>query len=258
MRFGVDTNAEDSQHGHTPLHYAIRRESLDMLKLLLQNKADPNKIDSGSNKAPLLEAVEQGNKHIVTELCERGAIVDSKSLIYAIKYTISDIDQHLHSKSSSDVLNSKDPISGKYPVQLAIESSKFRLAKDMIEDRKVKVVVKSEFQSILNTKKYSESASVALIKTLFDRTNPSINDKIFEGGQTFLHLAAKAGNSMIINFLKEHGADLSIKDEKGNTAADLATLSGKDSSIIAILASEEKVSESTKKEVIVVEKPGFI
>ncbi len=256
IKFGISPDAEDSYY-NIPLHYSIQNNNVEMVSLLLQHGASPNKVNPGNNKAPLLEAVEKGQNNIVTQLCNMGAKVDSKSFVFAINHASADIADYLRSKSSSDVLNSKDPVTGKYPVQLAIERGQATFAKNMLEDRKVKVVAKSEFKSILDMKQhYSESGSVSLVEALLNRMNLDINGKHFEGGQTFLHLAAKYGHSGIIDYLTSRGANKDIKDDKGETAADVAIVANNLNTVIAKLMPD--VIPEPKKEVMVIEKPVFI
>ncbi|MDR2495375.1 MAG: ankyrin repeat domain-containing protein [Spirochaetaceae bacterium] len=74
MQYGGNANGYyDGSH----LLVAIRENRIEVVKFLLEEKADPNRRD-GSGRLPLLTAASRGNFEIVQLLVERGANINSK------------------------------------------------------------------------------------------------------------------------------------------------------------------------------------
>lgn len=65
---------KDDLRGRSALHWAILKKDLDMVNLLIMNKADVNKIDHVGN-SPLMMAADTGNCDIVRALIYNGANV---------------------------------------------------------------------------------------------------------------------------------------------------------------------------------------
>ena len=59
---------------------------------------------------------------------------------------------------------------------------------------------------------------------VLDEEDPSEIDSIGEDGQTMLQRETIAGNGLVVKLLLERGADATLKDEAGNTAADYARI----------------------------------
>ena len=72
---GVDANVKCKTNGSTALWIAVRNGQFNIVKLLLENKADVNaKVSKdGKNYTPLSIAKETGRTHIVKILKEYGA-----------------------------------------------------------------------------------------------------------------------------------------------------------------------------------------
>ena len=66
----------------TALHYAIDNpvENLDVVNLLLENKADINKETTSDGYTPLIIAVNRGHKNIAKTLIELNAKLDAIEL----------------------------------------------------------------------------------------------------------------------------------------------------------------------------------
>ncbi len=82
-----------------------------------------------------------------------------------------------------------------------------------------RVIVLSLVGLAFSTNAYAISAKEALKQALNEKT--SIN-KRFDGGNTALHISARQGNRKILTQLLESGADISVKNENGKKAIDLA------------------------------------
>ena len=91
----------DVSKRQSPLHAAIEKRNLEIVKLLLRHNVDANRIDN-SGKTPLSFAVAKGNIKIIKELLNNGAEVDGKSspghgytpFLNALFYE--EIDQRIH------------------------------------------------------------------------------------------------------------------------------------------------------------------
>jgi ankyrin repeat protein len=66
----------------------------------------------------------------------------------------------------------------------------------------------------------TEQDSLAAIPLLL-KAGAEVNARATDG-QTALHAAAQKGWSKVVSLLAEHGADLSVKDNRGRTALDYA------------------------------------
>ena len=64
--------------GHTPLHLAIFKCNLEIVKLLLKHNTDPNRMNMKGD-TPLYLAVSKGHIGIVKDLLNNGAEVDKKT-----------------------------------------------------------------------------------------------------------------------------------------------------------------------------------
>ena len=96
----LNINEMDVRERQSPLHAAIEKRNLEIVKLLLRHNVDANRIDN-SGKTPLSFAVAKGNIKIIKELLNNGAQVDGKSspghgytpFLNALFYN--EIDQHI-------------------------------------------------------------------------------------------------------------------------------------------------------------------
>ena len=69
---GADPSKPDDENGQTPLHWAAVDGHIEMVKILLDRGAEPNKID-GSGDAPLHGAAYKGHNEVVKLLLDGGA-----------------------------------------------------------------------------------------------------------------------------------------------------------------------------------------
>ncbi|MBI1791001.1 MAG: ankyrin repeat domain-containing protein [Acidobacteria bacterium] len=69
---GANVNAR-SPYGVTPVHFASQNGHLEVLRILLENGADPNLRDTFYNFAPLARAADKGHVAVVKLLLDKGA-----------------------------------------------------------------------------------------------------------------------------------------------------------------------------------------
>jgi len=81
IKDGADINYIKPATGSTPLSMAVYNKSSDIVRVLIDNGANPNTSDSGDagiNASPLHWAVEMDSKEIVKILLDAGADVNAK------------------------------------------------------------------------------------------------------------------------------------------------------------------------------------
>lgn len=263
---------------HTSLYYAIEVGDLKMVNLLLQYGANPNVLDPASQQHSIYHAILKGNIEIFKALAQKGASTNEVDLttgqtplILAIKLAsqtggfFSSPDKYtyiaewlainsklphiatypsLNSYQQATVisLNKADPATGKTAVQLALSLGKIHVAEELLGNKFVLVDLKSAFIDIM--KIGGSVGKVMLTKALFNHnwgpgTTIDVNGKHFDGGQTFMHKAAEFGCVEVIEHLKSIGADLSIKDDKGELAVDVAISKGYQDDFLAKLMPAE-------------------
>jgi hypothetical protein len=83
------------------------------------------------------------------------------------------------------------------------------------------------FPSAIEATELDYWASLGRLERVADAlvTNPDVNIRGF-GGCTAMHLAACNGHLDVIRFLADHGADLNLRIDTGETPLDLAVLAG--------------------------------
>lgn len=80
IEYGADINTKNTL-GRSALHFAIRYDFLDFVKLLIDNNVNVNQNeDFGNANHPIIEATIKGNINIVEILIEAGANIDVKDL----------------------------------------------------------------------------------------------------------------------------------------------------------------------------------
>jgi ankyrin repeat protein len=205
----IDTDALD-KHGRTALMYAIRKEHVNVVKLLvsenLENHADPNKYGTGC-RPPLIDAILQGNEEIVRLLLDAGA--DPVTEFYGYNA--------FHFATSAENLQMMALLAEKIPAHLLD-------TKDACGFTPLMTAVECEFIE-----------GVSLISGL---TGVDVNAR-GKGRCTPLMVAAKTGQDEVVEELLKHNVYASAVDADGHTAADWARMYGYNSIVDLIKVYEE-------------------
>lgn len=166
----TDVNTKDKLLSRTALHYAVQNENLYLSELLLDNGARINEDDMGNN---VFHVIAKNN---------------TKSLFSLL----ADVNQGINAQDKG----------GRTPLHYAVINSSLehidyfisKGADLSIKDRKGMSPV---IQSVI-----TEEPSIEVLKRLTNQS-PNLNDYIYNG-KTLLHLAAKAGNKVIVDFLLDN------------------------------------------------------
>ena len=189
---GASTKAM-SDAGETPLHAAARKGHLEAAGLLLDRGADPN-ATSHCGGTPLHAAARAGAAEMAELLLRRGALANARSTAHAQPFTPWDAARAAGHEPLAELLlrhGGADRAAGP-----------------------------------LDAHRSAERGYDARLALLLDRDPALVSRRDVVGGRTPLHWAAASGRASIAELLLAHGADPTVKDKRGSTAADLAEASG--------------------------------
>lgn len=185
-RLGAETTS-----GEPVLHWAIKKQRIPLLHLLLENGADPNTRESlsGLSKTALHRAAESGATAMIRPLLDRGAHIDSQ-----------DTD-------------------GRSALAHAITLRHFATARALLDGGADANPTDSEGATALHCAVYAvRGASDDDAETLIRRlvSSGAAVDCLDCGGVTPLYLAMTRNRVRVVRLLLECGADLFLRRERGN------------------------------------------
>lgn len=187
---GLDPSKDD-------LYYALDEAAyygqLEIVKLLTEGGFDPNKYDLGAADHPLLKAARHGDIEMATYLLEKGADINVKDW------------------------------KGNSTLSLAAWEGKIEMAKFLI-NKGVDVDARNEhnWNALMQA---IHQGHQDLVEILIEKGS-DVNAVDEEQGATPLILAAHFCLERIAKLLLENGADKTMKNKKGETAADTARTRG--------------------------------
>lgn len=190
-------------YNSTPLITAIARGHDDIAKLLVENNANVNKP---CVSAPIIEAVARGNYDMTWYLIEKGAdvsVVDStdqeRTFIFSlVSWGINEGDEER-------------------------EKEQFELFKYALEQGATTEPSRARYLGISNVLGLAACYNNRLIvEYVLDQNMYDIDGKVTETDKTPLICAAQQQSYNTCEVLIQRGADLSLKDNYGNTAYDYA------------------------------------
>jgi len=219
---GADVNTVDSQ-GWTPLQSAARQRRDQMAKLLLELGADPNL----GTPTPLVAAVMRDHVPTIKDLVEKGANIEAPGQ------------------------------EGFKPLPLAIAEDKYESAKALLEagadvnsvsgeDKLTPLMIAAGQTSPAEGAMFIPGSTrpTDIARGLLDR-GANVNAQS-NNGVTPLMIAATHNNPPMIGILIDAGADVTLKNKLGQTAAEVAEKNGNLESQQAIMVlSSAKAAAST-------------
>ncbi|PAA85923.1 hypothetical protein BOX15_Mlig019599g2 [Macrostomum lignano] len=223
----------------TLLGLAVMSDNPEVVRFLLQKKADPNSQRGGGGCTPLILAASFGKlkaaKVLVDEreqfdvnisvqdknqefnalmyCCDNRSEDRAKDIVLARWLINADIDLGKRDKNRRTALH------------IAIENNAVEIAKMIIESDKCKLTVFDDNGStplILASK----LKSTIITELLLERMKEGI-DKVSTDGETAFTMAGRCGGVRHLKLLKEANADIEHRNRAGMTALDIARLRGR-------------------------------
>ena len=250
LSYGADIDYQGFR-GRTALFSALehnRKENIEMVKLLIKNKADVNIAydgDDENEETPLMYAAMKGYKETVKILIENKADINKRNrnnanaLIYAYMYGHDDIADILLQNGSDSLdrslkvcdLNQETLLSYSVPLITAAVYSTNEVFLQKLIDNGANVNYKNydEKTALIEAASYN---NINAVKVLI-KNNADLNVQNKQG-KTALMWACHSGNLEMTKMLLDAGADKSIK--RGNyDALYYAREYGKNEEIIKLL-----------------------
>ncbi|OAF13853.1 hypothetical protein AYJ54_43290 [Bradyrhizobium centrolobii] len=226
---GASVDARD-RFGARPLSHAARNGHLEMIDLLLARGAPINARNLAGATA-LYFAAERGRVAVAQRLIERGADLkltgrSGISPVAAAAYAGSDAIVEMLLAHGADERAPDE--TGKPPIVYAAARAKLDIVKRLLARN---IEVNARYANDLTLlmwavgadEKVAEADALKVVAHLLD-VGAHIDDRDSRG-RTALMIAAEGGRAEIVNLLLARGADASLKDNAGNRAADLTTVS---------------------------------
>lgn len=225
IRQGIDVNASRSD-GDTALHIAIARSHTALASLLIDVKADLNRIGDYS-ETPLSLALKHKNKEIFIKLVASGANLDILDDGASVLWKSIDDEQYDFAKILIDAgadVNAKEG-EGDSPLHEACAKSNLELARLLIEKgADVNSKNGSDATPPLHEAVYPENYE--LVKLLVDK-GANANGKTKSGDNALHHLSIFV-DIRLVTLLLDHGADVNAKKcDTGWTPVLLAAFNGR-------------------------------
>jgi uncharacterized protein len=226
---GASVDARD-RFGARPLSHAARFGHLAMVDLLLGHGA-PLNARNLSGATALFVAVEGDHTAVAQRLIERGADVNlagrsGVTPVAAAAYRgndtlVSDLLTHGADDRAPDQ-------TGKPPIVYAVAGARFDVVTRLLARN---IDINARYPNDLTLLMWasgpdqsaSEPQAIKVVQSLLD-AGANINDRDARG-RTALMIAAEGGRAEIAGLLLARGADPSLKDKSGKSAADLTVLS---------------------------------
>jgi len=223
---GVKIDAKDKK-GKTAIHFATQEGNIDAAKELVEKGANVNAEDT-EGRRPLHWAAARGNIQGVRFLVENGANVNAKTkkgttaLKLAEQLNKDRVVEYLKSKKKGSILGQlyKDIKKTLTKDQTLLIKA---IKKGYIEEikRLMKKGVKIDKNEALAIA--AENGRLETAKFFIDKHNADVTFKD-NFGQTILHKAASRGENLeLIKFLIKKGAKREAKDKNGKTPGDLVS-----------------------------------
>ena len=219
-------------NGQTALHHAVQcfdPVSCEILSCLIEHGGDVN--STYDNCTPLMIAAERGQMKLVTFLIEHGANLDrrDKDDQTALHYAVcgSDVSCEILSyliENGAEV-NAFTRHDNCTPLMLACKYGHLNAVTSLIEHG-AKVNLQDAFgnTAVYYALNYSDGSPEVLSCLMRDRA--AVNNACRRDNCTPLMMACQYGHMNAVTFLIEHGANMDLQDEDGNTALHYAVNAG--------------------------------
>jgi len=247
LQKGININYENEE-GNTAIFYSVNHSNMKMTKILIDKGMNINKINN-NGRSLLSIAIEQEQPNIIELLLDKGIIITDKSdleklFTIACKYDSVNLANKIMQRGLSLKKIENSDFS---PLEIAIKHNSLFITK-LLCDKGVEVngIKENNFIPVIETVSNNaielfkllvergaktnvrgfrqetllmlacENGNNEIAKYLIDKCGAKIND-IDENGQSAFFYAIRAGNESLINLLIKKGANISLKDNTGQT-----------------------------------------
>ncbi|KAI9733140.1 MAG: hypothetical protein M1834_003687 [Cirrosporium novae-zelandiae] len=231
LRHSVNVNARDKD-GKTALHKIFEwpNAQVDMVRLLLDNRADPNVQDKDS-QAPLYRACLVGNVEGAQMLLKYGADIDDGENIFGrtalhgaiVAKSLGLVKMLIEKRANLSIRDKqeRDPIAeAVHDGNNEILSYLLKICKEKGFD--MRFLLTSDIGGYTPLHRCAASGNLDAMEMLLGAgDSQAMCSQKNLNGATPLHSAAQAGHAKAVNILLEHGSDPSVKSNDGKTAFDL-------------------------------------
>ena len=215
--YNIDIDATGSK-GNTVLHYASYKGNSSLVSFLLHCGANPNKKDS-EDRTPLHYAAENGDTKTLAWLIEHGGDVRAQKQV--LKENVFHIKANVfHTAVMHNNIAAVKFLLKRDPTLLESVDSNQQTALNIAADRGYSRLVKI-FIAALKEEELLKSGDVDI-------------DATGSHGNTVLHYASYKGNSSLVSFLLQRGANPNKKGNGGRTPLHYAAENG-DTKTLALL-----------------------
>ena len=239
--------------GKTPLHLATERKHVDIVKFLLDRKADPQTVDE-ENQTALHLAVKASNRAITQLLLEAGAnpnISDKEGKTALHFATDPHIVELLISKGADPNISAKNgdtPLKGAYHQWQTSNSSEFREIVKLLLMAKANPSACTEANPLAHFDLLPYAAmlgDVEIVKLLLE-SNINLEIKNNENNLTPLHFATIYGHAPVVQLLLNAGANLESRNNEDETPLHCAATKGH-AKIVGLLLDKGANTETVNK-----------
>ncbi|XP_073228579.1 protein fem-1 homolog B-like [Porites lutea] len=234
IKHHASVNIKDD-NGQTALHHAIQcfdpNISCEILSCLIEHGGDVNCRAYDNWQTPLMIAAKRGQMKVVTFLTEHGADLDLRDEDdqTALHYAVcgSDVSCEILSyliENGAEV-NALTRLDNSTPLMLACEYGHMSAVSSLIEHgAKVNLQDAMGNTAVYYALSYSNAPPEVLSRLMRDR--PAVNNACRGDNCTPLMIACRCGLMNAVTFLIEHGANMDLQDEDGNTSLHYAVSAG--------------------------------
>ena len=220
-------DAQD-RNGDSPIHVAVSLANVEAIRMLRRFGADIHSRDK-KYASCVVKAVQQSNYEMVKELLTHGAFVNDTD---ASGNTLANIAAIKGDEAMLGVLQdnkasflSRNYVDGTIPIMNAIKNKRaeaFEFLKNLDVEPKVYHIHHCRAGKTALHYAIELQYEPALNFFLSLSTAAKLVNEVDQEGDSALHYAARIGDVSLIQRLKSLGAELSLTNKAGQTAADLA------------------------------------
>ncbi|TGK82985.1 ankyrin repeat domain-containing protein [Leptospira noumeaensis] len=228
---GEDVNQSDYRSGETALLLAIAKRDFDMVEILLKAKADPNK--KSIFHGPIHLASDFCSPEILRILINAKADINAQNAFdYYTPLEISLLNGNL--KCTEILINSGAKIEGlsvSHIFSEIAEKGRTEILNYILDVLDIQIYQHEANLALLRSVR---SGNINTVQYLLKK-NLKLNTNFFDDdGDALIHIATKYNRTSILNLLLTAGADPNLKNKKGETPIRIA-LKQKNLSLAEIL-----------------------